>query len=333
MPIRPEMKALYPEDWAAISDWVRFDRAMGRCECEGECGSRHHLGWASYWFSGDARCPNYHREPSRFTGSLVILTTAHLNHDPSDIRPEILRAMCQGCHLSYDRDHHAATRAARKQGGQMTIPEDDQTPAPIVWPTVPAFANSGEAVAWMGIDAARWTAAFLQATDLANAGPDFVHTVHGWFCNAIGAGQSSGNWPGGQDPRVFYERLEGWRASAKTGRDQMKVSFHGPDGQVGVALWVKETGILQYDLLRSWLGQDEHDQPTRLRVARTLFELSMSGSIHITRGWADLDETTQNDWIEQAGIVIRAQRGKCSCVGMPNPEMDEWCPQHGRASA
>lgn len=47
----------------------------------------------------------------------VVLTIAHLNHDPSDNRDENLRALCQWCHLRHDRPFHYAnarrTRAAR----------------------------------------------------------------------------------------------------------------------------------------------------------------------------------------------------------------------------
>jgi hypothetical protein len=111
MPIRPEERDRYPAEWPAISGWVKWDRAMGRCECEGECFSpRHHL----YQFeSGESRCPNYHGEASRFTGSLIVLTTAHLTHVPENVDPRLLRAMCQCCHLAYDAGHHAETRARR----------------------------------------------------------------------------------------------------------------------------------------------------------------------------------------------------------------------------
>ena len=105
MPIRPENKKRYPVDWDVISRRIKFVRAEGRCECEGECGRETHIG----------RCPNRHGLPAYGTGSLVVLTTAHLNHTPEDCRDENLKAMCQGCHLHYDRDHHAATRAANRQ--------------------------------------------------------------------------------------------------------------------------------------------------------------------------------------------------------------------------
>lgn len=35
MPIHPDNKARYPKEWPAISKRIRFERAGGRCECEG----------------------------------------------------------------------------------------------------------------------------------------------------------------------------------------------------------------------------------------------------------------------------------------------------------
>ena len=101
MPIRAENRGRYPSDWAAISRRIRFDRAIGRCECAGECGRGTH----------DGRCPNRHGQAAYGTGSKVVLTVAHLDHTPENCDPANLRAMCQGCHLHYDRDHHAQTAA------------------------------------------------------------------------------------------------------------------------------------------------------------------------------------------------------------------------------
>ena len=99
MPIKPENRARYGADWPAYSDRIRFDRAGGRCECEGECGRGTHAG----------RCPNLHGEPAYGTGSKVVLTVAHLTHEPECRDDDKVKAMCQGCHLHYDRDHHAKT--------------------------------------------------------------------------------------------------------------------------------------------------------------------------------------------------------------------------------
>lgn len=101
MPIRPENKELYPPNWPEISKSIK-ERAGWRCECKGECGRDGCRGG----------CPNVHGKPAYGTGSTVVLTTAHLNHQPWDCRPENLRAFCNGCHLHYDRDHHAETRRA-----------------------------------------------------------------------------------------------------------------------------------------------------------------------------------------------------------------------------
>ncbi|MFI1203523.1 hypothetical protein ACH4VR_29525 [Streptomyces sp. NPDC020883] len=105
MPIRPEEKGRYPADWPAISLRIRTVRAEGRCECEGECGRGTHTG----------RCPNLNGQPAYGTGSKVVLTVAHLDHTPENCDPANLRAMCQGCHLHYDQDHHARTRAEARR--------------------------------------------------------------------------------------------------------------------------------------------------------------------------------------------------------------------------
>lgn len=107
MPIRPENRARYPADWHALSRRIRLERAGGRCECEGECGRGTHEG----------RCPNFHGGSAYGTGSVVVLTTAHLNHTPEDCRDENLKAMCQGCHLHYDREHHAQTAYRTRRDG------------------------------------------------------------------------------------------------------------------------------------------------------------------------------------------------------------------------
>lgn len=103
MPIRPENKHRYPANWKDISLRIK-ERAGWQCECLGECGRGTHPN----------RCPNTHNKPAYGTGSKVILTTAHLNHTPENCDDNNLKAMCQGCHLHYDKDHHAETRKKTK---------------------------------------------------------------------------------------------------------------------------------------------------------------------------------------------------------------------------
>ena len=102
MPIRPENRARYPKDWKAISQRIRFDRAEGRCECEGECGLDH-----------AGRCVAMHAEAHPTTGSKVVLTTAHLADPIEDCSDENLRAMCQQCHNKYDAPMRQAGRRER----------------------------------------------------------------------------------------------------------------------------------------------------------------------------------------------------------------------------
>lgn len=128
MPIRPENLDRYPADWAKISFHIRFARALGHCECHGECGTNH-----------DGRCPARHNGTNPRTGSKIVLTTAHLDHTPENCDPANLKAMCQACHLGYDAAEHKATaartRAAETATWNTPLPALD-TPPPR--PALPA---------------------------------------------------------------------------------------------------------------------------------------------------------------------------------------------------
>jgi hypothetical protein len=121
VPIHPENKDRYPENWKDISRFVRFERAGGRCEClNRECGHPNHP------VDDTGRCPCEHGKPNPRTGAKVVLTTAHLDHTPETSDPQFLRAWCQTCHLHYDREIHAANRAKTRQArrennGQQTL--------------------------------------------------------------------------------------------------------------------------------------------------------------------------------------------------------------------
>ena len=54
----------------------------------------------------------------------IVLTVAHLNHDINDNRPENLKALCQKCHLDYDREHHKQTRRKKKFRNQPDMFKD-----------------------------------------------------------------------------------------------------------------------------------------------------------------------------------------------------------------
>jgi hypothetical protein len=112
MPIRASEKARYPKDWKAISQRIK-DRAQGRCECVEECGLHP---WG--------RCVERDRHKAFFAKGKIIFTVAHLDHQPENCADENLKAMCQRCHLRYDRHHHAETaRETRaRKSGQILFP-------------------------------------------------------------------------------------------------------------------------------------------------------------------------------------------------------------------
>ena len=97
----------YPPDWDDISHHIRFTRAGGACECQGECGAHHY------------ECEALHGEAHPETGSMVVLTTAHLDHDTRNNDLDNLRAYCQRCHLNYDADYHAANAAETRRQRQI----------------------------------------------------------------------------------------------------------------------------------------------------------------------------------------------------------------------
>jgi hypothetical protein len=99
MPIKAENKKLYPRYWKEISYYIRFIRANGFCEL---CGAEH-------------------GRPHPITKSKVVLTTMHLDHDPTNCDPENLKAGCQKCHLSYDAKHHAKNAKETRENKKANL--------------------------------------------------------------------------------------------------------------------------------------------------------------------------------------------------------------------
>ena len=121
MPIRPELRPLYPPYWRELSSRVRFERAEGRCQ---RCGRPHLVRLRCLpdgrWFDEQAatwrdrrgrlaRWPDL-METARFRKTRVVLAAAHLDSDPTNNRLKNLRALCQRCHMLHDRPHHLAQR-------------------------------------------------------------------------------------------------------------------------------------------------------------------------------------------------------------------------------
>jgi hypothetical protein len=103
MPIKLENKMKYPTNWKQISKHIRFVRAGNKCE---KCGAE-----------------NY--KPHPITGSKVILTVGHLDHNPENNDLKNLQAMCQRCHLNHDKNEHRQSRffsKLKKLGQQLLFP-------------------------------------------------------------------------------------------------------------------------------------------------------------------------------------------------------------------
>lgn len=106
MPIRPENAKRYPANWAGVVVPGIARRSGNRCECTGHCGHAHGP-------SGTERCTAHQGQFHPVTGSIVVLTVMHLNHQPEDCRPANLLHGCQRCHNCYDQAHRRAGIMAR----------------------------------------------------------------------------------------------------------------------------------------------------------------------------------------------------------------------------
>jgi hypothetical protein len=138
MPIKPELRHHYGKAWRDARAAV-LARAGNACECRGECASKHGAAPGS-------RCgaPNgvsimrvratperylvggfEHRGTDLMPPVKVVLTVAHLDHNPGTNDLERLRAFCQRCHLRYDRHQHgksaAETRRRKRTQGQVEL--------------------------------------------------------------------------------------------------------------------------------------------------------------------------------------------------------------------
>ena len=114
----------YPDDWPAIARATK-ERAFWRCQ---RCAAKHGAwgSWTSRGFvevePGKMALLGHGKPPFRMRLSRggyvkvveVMLAAAHLNHTPSDCRPENLRALCQRCHLAHDERQHVANAAATR---------------------------------------------------------------------------------------------------------------------------------------------------------------------------------------------------------------------------
>lgn len=115
MPIKPENKKLYPKNWKEIRKQILL-RAQNKCEF---CGVQNHsVGFRDI----DGKFYERHQisDLKLLTDFMnkkpfkIVLTIAHLDHDPTNNDPSNLRALCQKCHNNYDKEHRKETRQKTK---------------------------------------------------------------------------------------------------------------------------------------------------------------------------------------------------------------------------
>lgn len=147
MPIKPENLSRYPADWKQISHAAK-ERAGWKCQHPGCKAKQYSVGrwilWAGdnrhQWSPIEGNRPATTAQDHEFDNAgegcdfqgdrwtykaarafidrwawaederqlVIVLTVAHLNHQPEDCRPENLVVMCQRHHLAYDQQHHQA---------------------------------------------------------------------------------------------------------------------------------------------------------------------------------------------------------------------------------
>jgi hypothetical protein len=141
VPIKPENKARYPANWAEIRQ-AAGERAQWTCQHPG-CTARHYAvgKWllptigTPLFFDLYEPAPSYrdaralaaeqwhHQGEEGYKPLVIVLTCAHLDHQPENCDPSNLRMFCQRHHLAHDRQHHQAnaqaTRRARAGTGEL----------------------------------------------------------------------------------------------------------------------------------------------------------------------------------------------------------------------
>ncbi|AYN57244.1 HNH endonuclease [Mycobacterium phage BoostSeason] len=100
----------------ALHDRIKWQRADGRCECQGDCGRSHRFGGVHY------RCPNKHGNSAVHGGDKVVtLSVRPLDGDERNLDERNLIAMCQACMKRHrakckaEAEREAERRAAEAQ--------------------------------------------------------------------------------------------------------------------------------------------------------------------------------------------------------------------------
>ncbi len=144
MPIKTENRHRYPANWPEVRLRI-LERAGYRCEHPGCLARQYSIGiwwrpnggahqWAEQYeapstyaearqVAADAWWEVQHVGGSKLT--IIVLTIAHLDHQPENCADENLRALCQRHHLAHDHQHHMAnawaTRMAKRNNLELPL--------------------------------------------------------------------------------------------------------------------------------------------------------------------------------------------------------------------
>ena len=138
--MKKESKSKYPWNWNQISANVIFGRAQNRCEsCKLLNGSIiERMRMDRYRYVSKLEIDEMYYDAKKESCSIfkilkrrgyvrIILTCAHLNHNEMDCSNENLKALCQRCHLNYDRSNNRFRAQVRRLGLSQTKLEMNTT--------------------------------------------------------------------------------------------------------------------------------------------------------------------------------------------------------------
>lgn len=120
----------YPPNWKSEIRPAILERAKHCCE---ECGVPNYATGArdvnGNWHNSKEICNMNSDIGCGYFGTYgvkdikIVLTIAHLDHDVTNNDATNLKALCQKCHLNYDKDHHKANakETIRKKKGLQSL--------------------------------------------------------------------------------------------------------------------------------------------------------------------------------------------------------------------
>jgi len=131
MPIRPELRKFYGKTWREVTRPRILARAGNRCE---QCGVPNHaevhrgpegmwrlLKIGAQWHRNHGGTTTFEPLWNLTHRTRIVLTIAHLDHRPGHDNLDNLKALCQWCHLNYDKLHHRETRSTRKDAARPLL--------------------------------------------------------------------------------------------------------------------------------------------------------------------------------------------------------------------